>query len=80
MNTVPPQKGKALSRITADDVGFYYSQGCRVMPMLRELYFQKLSELETQGKICLTPKAILERYTINLKKRIGDKSKKYATK
>jgi len=78
MNTVPP-KGKHLSRVTVDDIAFYYSKKCRVLPSLHRQYIDDLTALEGQGKVCFTPEAILERYTMNLKKRIEEKIRKYAS-
>jgi hypothetical protein len=78
MSTVP-SKRKHLSRITIDDVAFYYSKGCRVMPQLFDFYLEGLTQLESHGKLCFTPGAILERYHLNLKKRSQEKAKKYAS-
>lgn len=79
MNTVPPTKGKHQSRVTVDDIAFYYSKKCRVMPALHQQYIDDLTILEKQGKVCFTPEAILERYVMNLKKRIQEKIRKYAS-
>lgn len=79
MKTVPP-KGKHLSRITVDDVAFYYSKKCKVFPSVHAFYIDGLTTLESQGKVCFTPAAILERYHMNLKKRTVEKQKKVATK
>lgn len=80
MKTVPlPHKGKHLSRITVDDVAFYYSKKCRVLPQVHLHYIELLTHLEGQGKICFTPAAILERYHLNLRKRTTEKAKKTAS-
>lgn len=79
MSSVPP-KGKHLSRITIDDVGFYYSKGCRVMPQLHLYYLDELTKLESQGKVCFTPSAILERYHINFKRKVAERVKKHVQK
>lgn len=79
MNKVPP-KGKHPCRITVDDVAFYYSKGCKVFPTVHTFYIDSLSNLESQGKVCFTPAAILERYHMNFKKRIEQKVKKTAQK
>lgn len=78
MKTVPPHKGKHQSRVTADDVAFYYAKKCYVLPNLHFTYFEFLSQLESQDKICLTPAAILERYHMNLTKKLGEKRRKHA--
>ncbi len=73
-------KGKHLSRINVDDVAFYYSKGCKIFPSVHSFYIENLTNLESQGKVCFTPAAILERYHINFKKRIEEKFKKVAQK
>ncbi len=78
MNTVPPPKGQHLSRVTADDIAFYYSKGCKLFPPMYKLYFELLSDLEHQGRVCLTPTATLERYHLQLQKRIEERIRKIA--
>lgn len=70
-----PRKDKYLSRVTIDDVGFYYSKGCKILPRLHQFYIDQLTLLESQGKVCLMPATILERYHTNLKKRLLQKVK-----
>lgn len=77
MSMVRP-KGKHLSRITIDDVAFYYAKECKVLPLLHAFYISTLTSLESQGKLCFTPAAILERYHLNFRKRAVDKAKKVA--
>lgn len=79
MSTVPPTKGKHLSRITVDDVAFYYSKQCKVFPSVHAFYIEGLTNLESQGKVCFTPGAILERYHMNLTKKLQENAKKYAS-
>jgi hypothetical protein len=75
----PPSKGKHLSRVTVDEVAFYYSKQCRVLPLVHLHYIDLLTQLESQSKVCFTPAAILERYHINLKKRNEERLRKYAS-
>lgn len=76
MSMVHSRKEKHLiSRITIDDIAFYYSKGCMIMPNLRSFYIDQLTLLEVQGKICFTPEALLERYHLNLKKRSNQPQK-----
>jgi hypothetical protein len=50
------------------------------MPLVHAFYFDELTSLESRGKICLVPTAVLERYHMNLKKRIQERAKKHARK
>jgi hypothetical protein len=71
MNPVQPQKKvKHWSRISVDEIAFYYAKGCKVFPTLYTHYIDSLSQLEHQGKISLTPKTVLERYHLQLRRRI----------
>lgn len=70
MTTVPSPTGKHLSRVTADQIALYYSKGCKMFPTMYTLYLDQLTLLERQGKISLTPKTVLERYHLELRRRI----------
>jgi hypothetical protein len=80
MSLVHPTLGKHLCRTTIDDVGNYYSKKCRVLPLVHSYYFECLTYLEAQGKICLLPNAILERFHMNFNKRLQVKARKTAQK
>lgn len=64
--------------MTADEIAFYYSKGCKVFPTLYKHYFDLLTNLERQGQICLTPKATLERYHMQLQQRIEQRIRRIA--
>lgn len=76
MKPVPPSQGKHWSRVTADEIAFYYSKGCKLFPPLYKHYFEVLTDLEYQGRVCLTPQAVLERYHMQLQRRIEERIRK----
>ena len=73
MIPVQPARGKHWSRATADQIAFYYSKGCKLFPPMYKHYFELLTILERDGRVCLTPNATLERYHMQLQKRIEDR-------
>ncbi len=71
--TVQPQRLKHWSRVTVDEIAFFYAKGCKVFPTLYTHYIDSLSAMEYQGKLCLTPKAVLETYHLQLRRRITER-------
>lgn len=63
-------KAKPWSRTTANEIAFYYAKGCKVFPPMYTMYIDQLSQLEREHKFCFTPTAILERYHLELRRRI----------
>ena len=78
MKPVQQQKLKHWSRMTADEIAFYYSKGCKVFPTLYSHYFDLLTHMERHGKVCLTPNAVLERYHMQLQYRIEQRIRRIA--
>ena len=78
MKTVPTFSSKHPLVVSLDAIQLYYASGCRVIPVLYTQMLDGLSYLERQNKVCLTPNAILERYHLNLRRRIASRIHKIA--
>lgn len=68
-NLVPTSTSKHQT-VSADEIAFYYANRIHVLPFLYITFIDQLSNLEQQGKLCLTPTAVLERYHLQLSRRI----------
>lgn len=69
---------KPWSRVTADQIAFYYAKGCKIFPPMYTLFLDQLTQLEHQGRLSLTANAILERYHLQLRRRITERVRRIA--
>lgn len=67
---MPTSTGKHQKKVPVDEVAFYYANGIRVLPSIYVSYLDDLSELERKNKLCLLPNTVLERYHVELFRRI----------
>lgn len=79
MKPVPSKRKHLSSRVTADEVAFYYAKKCHVLPQVYLAFIEHLTYLETHERICFTPAAVLERYHLNLAKKREQLLKKVST-
>ncbi len=67
---VPTSSGKHQRKVSVDTVAFYYANGINVLPSLTINFIDDLAEMERQEKVCLLPAAVLEKYHLDLFRRI----------
>ena len=70
--------GTHQKMISVDEIAFYYANHVRVLPNLYVRYIDGLSDLEHQRKVCLLPDTVLERYHLELSRRITNRIRRLA--